>query len=388
VSFPVLLLVGVVALLGPLIALPERWRIPVVLGELVGGILIGTSGLGLIHATDPTLTFLANIGFGLTMFVAGSQIPIRDARLRPALLKGLLRALGVGIIATILGVVVAAIFHTGHAGIYAVLMASSSAALVLPAVNGMRLGGSEVLLTLAQVAIADIACIIALPLVIDPAAAPSAAIGAAVIGVVAVALYLVLRWLNARGTLHRIHKLSERRTFALELRVSLIILFGLASIAVTSHVSIMLAGFACGLVVAAVGEPRRLARQLFALTDGFLGPLFFVWLGASLSLKAVAASPQFILLGIVLGIGAIAAHFAMRLFRQPIALAAIAASQLGVPVAAATIGQQAHVLAGGEAAALILGGLVTLAGLALGSPRAERQFTPARTSPQPPSPQR
>ena len=43
------------------------------------------------------------------------------------------------------------------------------------------------------------------------------------------------------------------------------------------HVSIMLAGFSFGLAVAGVGEPRRLARQLFAVTEGFLGPLFFVW---------------------------------------------------------------------------------------------------------------
>ena len=53
----------------------------------------------------------------------------------------------------------------------------------------------------------------------------------------------------------------------------------------------MLAGFAFGLVVAAIGEPRRLAKQLFALTEGFLGPLFFVWLGASLDVRDLADQP-------------------------------------------------------------------------------------------------
>jgi hypothetical protein len=48
---------------------------------------------------------------------------------------------------------------------------------------------------------------------------------------------------------------------------------------VRTHVSIMLAGFCVGLAVAGVGAPRRLARQMFAVTEGFLGPLFFVWLG-------------------------------------------------------------------------------------------------------------
>ncbi|MEB0292715.1 cation:proton antiporter, partial [Cryobacterium sp. 10C2] len=70
----------------------------------------------------------------------------------------------------------------------------------------------------------------------------------------------------------------------------------MSALAVFGHVSIMLAGFSFGLVVAAIGEPRRLARQLFALADGFFGPLFFVWLGASLNLGDLLTHPQMILL--------------------------------------------------------------------------------------------
>jgi Kef-type K+ transport system membrane component KefB len=372
VSFSTLLLVGVVALLGPLLALPQRWRIPVVIGELVGGIAIGSSGFGLVHATDPTFTFLADLGFGLTMFVAGSNVPVRDARLRPALVTGLLRVLAVGVAAAILGVVLADAFHTGHAAIYAVLMASSSAALILPAVDDLGLGGPKVLVTLAQVAIADTVCIVALPLVIEPSHAVPAAIGAVIIAACAVGFYFVLRELEKRGQLRRFHKFSEKRHFALELRVSLIVLFGLAAIAVGTHVSIMLAGFACGLAVAAVGEPRRLAQQLFALNDGFLGPLFFVWLGASLSLRALFGDPQLILLGLALGVGAILAHLTAALFREPVSLGVMSAAQLGVPVAAATIGAQSHLLKAGEPAALILGALVTIAGLAVASGFATR----------------
>ena len=371
-SFSTLTLVGVVALLGPLLALRERWRVPVAIGELVGGIVIGSSGFGLVHSSDPTFTFLADLGFGLTMFVAGSHVPLRDARLRPALLIGLSRALGVGLVAAVFGVVLGGLFHTGHAGIYAVLMASSSAALVLPAVDGLGLGGPRVLLMVAQVAIADTACIVALPLVIDPANAPTAALGALAIAVAATIFCLGLRWLNARGALKRFHRFSEKRNFALELRVSLIILFSLAAIAIATHVSIMLAGFACGLAVAGVGEPRRLAKQLFALNDGLLGPLFFVWLGASLSIRALGVHPQLIVLGLALGVGALLAHLVMRIFRQPAPLATMAAAQLGVPLAAATVGQQTHILGSGEAAALILGAVVTIVGLALASRLAAR----------------
>jgi hypothetical protein len=45
----------------------------------------------------------------------------------------------------------------------------------------------------------------------------------------------------------------------------------------------------------------------------------------------------------------------------------MSAAQLGVPLAAATIGQETHLLGPGEPAALILGALVTVVGLAIAS---------------------
>src|ERR1700759_463338 len=110
----------------------------------------------------------------------------------------------------------------------------------------------------------------------------------------------------------------------------------------------MLAGFCFGLVVGAVGEPRRLAKQLFSLTDGFLGPLFFVWLGASLDVRALGQHPKLILLGVALGLGAGLVHALMRVTGQPVPVALLSAAQLGVPVAAATLGAQTGVLRPGE----------------------------------------
>ncbi|BCW17699.1 hypothetical protein NtRootA9_04070 [Arthrobacter sp. NtRootA9] len=138
--------------------------------------------------------------------------------------------------------------------------------------------------------------------------------------------------------------------------------------------SVMLAGFSFGLVVAAVGEPRRLAHQLFAVSDGFLGPVFFVWLGASLDLGALAGSPSMVLLGICLGLGTLLLHGSLRLAGQPLPLAVLAASQLGIPVAAAAIGSQRNLLQSGEAAALILGAIITIGAAAIAGSRAARTF--------------
>src|SRR5674476_1515222 len=43
-TFGTLAVISVIAVLGPLLALPKRWHQPVVLGELIAGILLGPTG--------------------------------------------------------------------------------------------------------------------------------------------------------------------------------------------------------------------------------------------------------------------------------------------------------------------------------------------------------
>ncbi len=360
-GFHTLALLAVVGFAGPLLASLPRLRIPVVIGELAAGLVVGKSGFDVVDVTDTSFQLFANIGFALVMFVVGTHVPIRGGEVRSGLPVAVTRAALVGAVAVALGVALAAWFGTGHAALYAVLMASSSAALALPIMDSLRLQGPAVLSVTAQIAVADTASIMLLPLVIDVRRAPAAALGGLAVAACAVVFFVVLRGVDRRGWRKRLHRYSEQRRFALELRTNLIVLFALAALAVSTHVSIMLAGFAVGLVVSVIGEPRRLARQLFGMTEGFFSPLFFVWLGASLQVRELGSHPKFILLGLGLGLGAVLAHCAGRLLGQPLTLAVLSAAQLGVPVAAATIGTEEHLLAAGESAALMFGALLTIA---------------------------
>jgi Kef-type K+ transport system membrane component KefB len=337
------------------------------------------SGLGVLDAGDPTFTFLGDCGFVLVMFVAGSHVPVRDQRLRPALRTGVTRAIVVGLVATALGYVVSRLVGISHAPMYAVVMASSSAALVLPIVDSLKLEGPSVIELLPQVAVADTLCIVLLPLVIDPDHALRAAVGALAVLAAGVVLFFVLRAVERSGVRKRVHNVSEERGFAVELRVSLAAMFAMAALAVATHVSLMLAGFVSGLVVAAVGEPRRVAKQLFAVTEGFFGPLFFVWLGAGLQLRALVEHPSMSVLGLCLGLGAVLAHLVTVLLRQPAPFALLSGAQLGVPVAAATVGGQIGVLEPGEGAALVLGALIVLAFTIAGGSLAARSVPHERS---------
>jgi Kef-type K+ transport system membrane component KefB len=365
-----LALVLTIGLVGPVLATPSRLRIPVVVGEILVGVLCGRTGFGWVNADDPVLSFLASAGFALVMLVAGSHVPIRKRALRAQLGRGIGLALGTGILAVPTGLAIAAVTGTGHGLLYAVLLASSSAALVMPVIDGAGLSGDRVITTIVQVAVADTVCIVALPLAENPSKAAGAALGAlAVIGAGTVVL-VVMVLLGRSGALRKLQKLSKRRHFGLELRWNLIIVFSLAGLAQTLGVSVMLAGFVTGIVIASRGEPRRLAKQLFSVSDGFLSPVFFVWLGASLDLRALASHPALVGLGLAAFAG------------QPLPLALLAGAQLGVPVAAVTIGTRSGLLVPGEGGAILAAALVSIAAASAAAASASRSRT-ASPSPEP-----
>lgn len=359
-----LALVLVLGLAGPALAALSgaggRAGIPVAVGEIAAGVAVGRTGLRLVDPGEPVLAFLASAGFSLIMLVAGSHVPLRDPALRVALRRGGALALFTAVLAVAAGYAVARSFGTGHAPLYAVLFASSSAALVMPVIDEAKLGAPPVLTTIVHVTLADTACIVLLPLAEQPERAGKAALGVLAVLAAGALILVLMRAAAARGLLLRMRKLSRHRNFGLELRVQLITVFALAGLAQRVGVSVMLAGFAAGLALAAEGEPRRLARQLFAVTDGFLGPVFFVWLGASLDLRDLAAHPRMIVLAAALAAGALAVHAAATLLRQPMPLAVLAAAQLGVPVAAVTIGASAGLLRPGEDGAILAAALITV----------------------------
>jgi Kef-type K+ transport system membrane component KefB len=368
-GFATLALICLVAIIGPLLSLPRWLHLPVVIGELAVGILLGRTGLGVLDPDNQTFSFLGEVGFALVMFVAGTHVPVRDRALRPGLRRGLLRAVAVGVLSVPVGYALAHLFGTGHAALYAVLLASSSASLVLPVLDGTPVRGPMMVQLLPQLAVADAACIVALPLAIDPAHAGRAVVGSLAVVACAFLLWLLLRWFVGSGRERRVREISHERSLAVELRASLAILFALAAVASATHVSVMLAGFAAGIALSAVGEPRRVAKQLFAVTEGFFAPIFFVWLGASLDLRELGTHPAAVTLGLALGAAALVVHGAMVVTGQPWPTALITAAQLGVPVAAVTVGNTLGLMAPGEAPSLLLGALLTVAATAIVSGR-------------------
>ncbi len=365
--FGPLALILAAGLLGPLLASAPRFAPPVVVGQIFAGVAIGNSGLRWIDPSDQWLTGLAAVGFALLMFVVASHLPLRDGHLLSSLAAGTGATLTVIAISIAAGFALAATVGPARPAILAVLLITSSGAVALPVLQALGTPQRAALVATAWIAIADVVSVLAVPVVLA-----TGGLGRVVLGYVAVialgtVLYLVANSIRHHSAVRRVRGLSASRGWGLDLRVSLVALFACAWLAMHFGTSILVAGFTIGVVVAALGEPRRVAQQLVGLGEGFLIPLFFVHLGAQLDLAALFRSPAAMQLAASLACAAIALHVAVALvWRLPLSYGLIASAQLGVPAAIVSIALPAHQLTAGEGAAIMAAALVTLAACAIG----------------------
>lgn len=366
-SFGTLVLIVLAGLGGPLLAVASGRFVPVVVGEILAGILVGPAVLGTVHPDNATTSTLGEVGFAMLMLTVGMHLPLSERRLASAARRGGLAAAIVCVLALPAGLLAASIAGTGHAAVYAVVLASGSAAVLLPAIEETRLAGVEVLTVMAQVTIADVVTILAVPIVLQPGRVGHVALGGLLVAAAAVALFAAARLFSGHEWVQRVRHLSKQRRWALDLRLSLLVLFALAWIAQKGGTSILIAGFAAGVMVAVIGGPKRLSTQVRGIADGFFVPLYFVVLGAQLDLAGLVRHPAMLALACALAVLNVAIHLpATLLLRQPLAGALAATAQLGVPAAVASLGLAEHILSPVVATAVVASALVSLAVCTLG----------------------
>jgi Kef-type K+ transport system membrane component KefB len=361
VSFGDLLVIVLAGLGGPLLALTPRLFVPLAIGELAAGALAGRTGFGAVHPSDPITAFLASVGFAMLMLTVGMHLPLRERRLFSSLRRGALLAAIVGVLAVPAGIAAAALAGTAHAAIYAVVLASGSAAVLLPAFEEARAGGRDVLAVIAQVTIADVVTIVSVPIVLQPGRTGHALLGCVLVAGAAALLLGVGRTLMGHDWVEHVRSLSKKRHWALDLRLALLVLFFLAWLAQRSGTSVLIAGFGAGVTVALAGGPKRLSTQIRGIADGFFVPLYFVTLGAQLDLGGLFSHPAMIALaGALAGLN-VAIHLVAALAGRLSPGAGLAATaQLGVPAAVASLGLAEGVISGEVATAIVAGSMISL----------------------------
>jgi Kef-type K+ transport system membrane component KefB len=365
-----LILLVVAGLAGPLLSNGRRPLVPVVVGELLGGIVLGRTGLGVLDPSAGAMPAFYGLGFGLLMLTAGQHVDIASPGFRAGLASAARLLLVVAIVAVPVGVVIAAIVGSVPPPLLAVLLVGSSAAVVMPILDEHGLGGATITTLTGWICIADGLTVIAMPLTLTGAGRvmPALAGDLVIVGLAAVLLAATIR-LETRLAAKDLVERSRQRGWALQLRMSLLVLLAFAAIAEATGASLLVAGFATGIILARVARSDRLALQLMGVANGFFVPAFFVLLGATLDIRALFASPAAIGLALLMGFGSVVVHVVAALIAargERVAMGLAASAQLGLPAAAAVLGAQAGALTPAFAAAIVAGGVLTVLPATLG----------------------
>jgi len=364
----ILALIAVAGLLGPLLSMSRRLMIPIVAGEILGGVALGPSLLNLVHANSALVQLLHAAGFSVVMFTIGMHLPLRDVTLRRESCRAVLMVLATFAVGAGLGLLIGHFTDFGHPFVVSLLLANSSAALAVPVVrNDTATPDTATTRLIAWVMLADIAAVLLVPLATSSHPLLRVVGGTVLVVVAAVVFFLIQRQMISRGLWQRLHELSIERGWGWSLRINLALLFSLTWLATVSFTSALIAGFACGAVAAALGVTDHLVTEVIGVGEGFFIPVFFVTLGVSLDSRTLLESSTVDFAAVVVA-GNIVVHAVGALVgRVGVARGLVASAQLGVPASIVTIGTSSHWMSASSASAIMASSMASIALCSLGS---------------------
>ncbi len=285
--------------------LAERIGQPAVLGEMVAGVVIGISGLGLVDPKEPTIHLLSELGVLLLLFLIGLETDFRrllafaSASTSVAVVGVILPFAGGYAMARLLGISVEVAVFLG-----ACLTATSVGitARVLSDLGHLRRDESQVILGAAV--LDDILGLVLLSVLTSIAAGQSLTAGGVArdfgvaFGFVAAALVI--------GSLlapRLIALISHLRVTKALFFASTLFAFVLAYLADLVGSAMLIGAFAAGLVLARTDRGRDIEREVHDVAQFFI-PLFFVSVGAAINLQTLnplnPETRQFFVIGLLL----------------------------------------------------------------------------------------
>jgi Kef-type K+ transport system membrane component KefB len=359
-SFLTIVLVGAIAAV-IVSAVPRRYAPPVVVLEIVLGIIVGPQVLDIAHV-DQFIEFFSNLGLGMLFFFAGYEIDFERIRGKPAVLAiwgwvlSVAIAYGIGAAIELAGLVISFLF-TGSA------LATTAIGTLIPILRDeeeLRTRFGTYLL--AAGAIGEFGPILLLTLVLSTQNAIGRALPLLVFIVLAIGIALIsVRSAPAGwGALERSIEASSQ----LAVRLAALLVFGLAALAARLGLDVVLGGFVAGMItrMAVRGhEVSVLESKLAAVGFGLLIPFFFTVSGIGFDVAALLDSPSALLklpmfLGLFLvvrGVPAVLLYRRALPRRDRHALAAYSATALPLVVAICDVAVDDGHMRTSTAAALI-----------------------------------
>ncbi len=384
VSYLSLLTVVLLALVVPALTTQVRSiRIPIVVGEIVAGIIVGQSGLRLVSAHDPWLTMLSTLGFSFLMFLAGLELDIdvlrnggpqgaaeRSGRISPVLLGigsfalTLVMAFGISTALTAVGLVRDPLLMT-------LVLSTTSLGLVLPTLKERRetrtVYGQAILLASLTADFATM-ILISIYVIFHTNGLTLQMLVVLLILALFFAFYRAAQRAQRHPPLESFFRRVSSAASHIPMRGAMAISLIFIAFAQQLGVEVILGAFLGGALVALL-DPREsspLREQLDVMGFGFFIPIFFIMVGVNFDLRAILGSQQVLTLVPLLIVAAylikLVAGLLFRLnfdWRRTFGAGILLSSRLSLIIAASAIALELGVITSGVNSAIILVALVT-----------------------------
>ncbi|MEE4311579.1 MAG: cation:proton antiporter [candidate division KSB1 bacterium] len=310
-SFAPLLIVIFLAFIVPIILSQiKRIKISLVVGEIMAGIIIGPSLLGLVQE-DTILALLSNIGLAFLMFLAGIEINFSMLFPEAKDVKDENEPNPIGIAFVIYALTIALSFpgarllnHFGIEGnpwILAFILSATSLGVLLPILKERHLLHTRIGQSIfISATLADFLTVILLTIfLIIQSHGLSLEIFS--ISLLFLAFFIFQRFGSRFTKLKKVRALVEemsRATVQIKVRGAIAILLAFVVLAEFVEAELILGAFLAGMIIALIksNEDESLIEKLEAFGFGFFIPVFFIMVGVNLDFTALADTPESLLL--------------------------------------------------------------------------------------------
>ena len=381
-SFIPLLIVVALAFLVPLLLTPiKRYGIPVVVGEIVAGIVFGRSGFDLIKP-DVVLQVLAVFGFAYLMFLSGLEINFSETagarkglgrqRLarNPFFVGGAMFAVSAAL-SILSGFVLVRAGLAGDPWIMAMILTTTSLGVVAPVLKERGLTanafGQTILVSALLADFMTILLISAYVLFVG-AGANVRVLFVLVLFAAFMAIYRIGTRFQRHAPARRIMQALSTATAQIRVRGAFALVLIFMALSETLGIANILGAFLAGIIISLLSGAGAgmLREKLDAIGYGFFVPIFFIMVGVRFDLAALLASRSSLLLVPVLIVLAYAVKFfaviVMRpgyRWREALAAGALLSARLSFIVAVAEIGLELGVISKALNSDIILVAVVT-----------------------------
>jgi Kef-type K+ transport system membrane component KefB len=302
ISYGGVLVVIAAAVAAPVLAgLAPKLRLPAVALEILIGLILGPSVLGLVEM-DEVLTLLSTLGVGYLLFLAGLELDLTTLHGRAGVIFA-----GFGftcLLSLIFGGALQVLDVHDQGLLLAIALASTSLGLVVPV---LREAGQTVTrfgqTIMAAASVAEFGALLLLTLFYS-AGGESTATSLVLIGVFCVMAAIVGLSVAGLNRVPSVWPALERladTSSQLSVRAVLVVFFVFLALSTSLELEAILGAFVAGALLRFLDRDHHLANptlkpKIEAIGYGFLVPIFFVTSGMEVDLDALIDSPKHLVL--------------------------------------------------------------------------------------------